>query len=291
MSDENVTLEETASEETIEQPVENQSVESVESPEGAEGASEDVTPKPESRKFAGKYTTVEDLEEAYQRSNAEATRMAQLLSQSTKETKTETSTPTYTPDQLEEFKEGRILEVSQAQALAAQAYASGNYQEAQKYEQAAKAAAGQIRLIDKELRKIEVESFSGSQKRIAAEERLKNDAVTVLKQYDKELVPGTELHTKASEILDNFVAMGMQSDSPIVQAQAVSLAAQALGIQSKNVAVNTRKELTKTISNALKEGVASGAGKASKGGAPLDFIKMSPKDFADYKRSKGLSVD
>lgn len=287
MSEENVTLEESASDE-IEQPetqtVESESVET----EGASGTSEEVTPKPETRKFAGKYATVEDLEEAYQRSNAEATRMAQQLSQFNQpKPETKTETPKFTSNQLEDFKEGRLLEVSQAQALAAKAYADGNYQEAQKFEAAAKESARQIRMIDAELRKMEIESFTGSQKKVAAEQRLQNDARQVLSQYKDQLVEGTELHTKASEILENFVAMGMQAESAIVQAQAVSLAAQALGIQSKNVAVNTRKELTKTISQALKDGVASGAGKAGKGGGAVDFMKMTDAEFKAYKAKRG----
>lgn len=287
MSEENVTLEESASDE-IEQPetqtVESESVES----EGATGTSEEVTPKPETRKYAGKYATVEDLEEAYQRSNAEATRMAQQLSQFNQpKQETKPETPKFTSSQLEDFKEGRLLEVSQAQALAAKAYADGNYQEAQKFEAAAKESARQIRMIDAELRKMEIESFTGSQKKVAAEQRLQNDARQVLSQYKDQLVEGTELHTKASEILENFVAMGMQAESAIVQAQAVSLAAQALGIQSKNVAVNTRKELTKTISQALKDGVASGAGKAGKGGGATDFMKMTDAEFKAYKAKRG----
>lgn len=287
MAEENATLENTASEETIEQPV-DQTVESVETESTTEGASTEVTPKEEVRKYAGKYATVEDLEAAYQRSNAEATRMAQQLSAfSQPRTESKPETPKYTSAQLEDFKEGRLLEVSQAQALASRLYAEGNYQEAQKYEQAAKESARQIRMIDAELRKMEVEQFSGSQKKIAAEQRLQTDARNVLVQYKDQLVEGTELHTKASEILENFAAMGMSAESAIVQAQAVSLAAQALGIQSKNVAVNTRKELTKSISNALKEGVASGAGKAAKGGVSQDFLKMSDKEFRDYKAKRG----
>ncbi len=285
MADENETLETTASEE---QPVETQPVESVESEGTSEGATEVVTPKEETRKYAGKYATVEDLEVAYQRSNAEATRMAQLLSQPRSESKPETQTPKYSSAQLEDFKEGRLLEVSQAQALASRLYAEGNYPEAQKYEQAAKTAASQIRMIDAELRKMEIEQYSGSQRKVAAEDRIRRDAQTVLSQYKDQIVPGTELHSKASELLDNFVAMGMDGQSDIVQAQAVSLAAQALGLQAKGVASKTRKELTQTISQALKDGVASGAGKAAKAASTPNFEKMTSKEFREYKIARGM---
>lgn len=285
MADENETLETTASEE---QPVESQPVESVESVGSSEGTTEVVTPKEEPRKYAGKYATVEDLEVAYQRSNAEATRMAQLLSQPRSEPKAETQTPKYSSAQLEDFKEGRLLEVSQAQALASRLYAEGNYPEAQKYEQAAKTAASQIRMIDAELRKMEIEQYSGTQRKVAAEDRIRRDAQTVLSQYKDQIVPGTELHSKASELLDNFVAMGMDGQSDIVQAQAVSLAAQALGLQAKGVASKTRKELTQTISQALKDGVASGAGKAAKATSTPNFEKMTSKEFREYKIARGM---
>lgn len=292
MADENETLEESASTE-VEQPEVDQTVETASESEGsqeggAEGASEEVTPKLETpRKYAGKYATVEDLEEAYQRSNAEGTRMAQQLAQLAQPQKTETKTePEFTPSQLEDFKEGRLVELGQAQSLASRAYAEGNVAEAQRYEQVAKESARQIRMIDAKLRKIEIEQFSGSQKKIAATDRLRNDAKQVIVQYADQLVEGTEFHTKASDILSNMLEMGHENNEH-TQAMAVSFAAQVLGVQSKGVAVNTRKELTKTISKALKDGVASGAGKAGKGGGNIDFMKMSDKEFREFKAKKG----
>jgi len=289
MSDENETLETTASE-VSEQPA-DQTVESVESQEtetsieAPEGVKEETTSEAP-RKFAGKYASVEELERAYQNSQSEASRMAQQLAQVSKP-KAETTTPKYSSTQLEDFKEGRLLEVSNAQTLAARLYAEGNYAEAQKYEAAAKESARQIRLIDAELRKMDIEQTFGSQKKAAAEARLLQDATSVLQQHRDQLVPGTELHGKASEFMEGFVAMGMDAENALVQAQAVSLAAQVLGLSSKSVAVNTRKELTKSISKALKEGVASGAGKAAAGSASQDFMKMTDKEFREYKAKRG----
>ncbi len=62
-------LEETQNVETSEATTETEVTETVEKPVTSEAP----------RKFAGKYSTVEDLEEAYKRSNSEATRMAQQL--------------------------------------------------------------------------------------------------------------------------------------------------------------------------------------------------------------------
>lgn len=286
MAGENETLEESTSTE-VEQLDDTQTVETSDATtetEATETVEKPVTSEAP-RKFAGKYSTVEDLEEAYRRSNAEASRMAQQLS-SAKPEKTEKTK--YSESQLEDWKEGRILEVANAQAAAAQAYASGDIAKAQQAEQIAKEAAKQIRMIDAELRSMSVTSTLSSEKKARAEGKLLNDAVTVLRQFKDDLVEGTALHTKASEFMEGFVAMGMDSENALVQAQAVSMAAQVLGLGSKKIAVDTRKQLTNTINQALKQGVVTGAGKASGGKvSATDFMKMSDKEFKAYKAQRG----
>ena len=288
MAGENETLEESTSTE-VEQLDDAQTVETSESQTTETEVTETVEKPATSeapRKFAGKYSTVEDLEEAYRRSNAEASRMAQQLSSSTKPEKTEK--PKYSESQLEDWKEGRILEVANAQAAAAQAYSQGDITKAQQAEQIAKEAAKQIRMIDAELRSMSVTSTLSSEKKARAEGKLLNDAVTVLRQFKDDLVEGTDLHTKASEFMEGFVAMGMDSENALVQAQAVSMAAQVLGLGSKKIAVDTRKQLTNTINQALKQGVVTGAGKATGGkGSTTDFMKMSDKEFRAYKAQRG----
>lgn len=287
MAGENETLEESTSTE-VEQPDETQTVETSESQtteEVTETVEKPVTSEAP-RKFAGKYSTVEDLEEAYRRSNAEATRMAQQLSSTTKPVTAEKTK--YTESQLEDWKEGRIIEVANAQAAAAQAYVQGDITKAQQAEQIAKEAAKQIRMIDAELRNMSVTSTLSSQKKAQAEGKLLNDAVTVLRQFKDDLVEGTDLHAKASEFMEGFVAMGMDSENALVQAQAVSMAAQVLGLGSKKIAVDTRKQLTNTINQALKQGVVTGAGKAAGSkGSSTDFMKMSDKEFRAYKAQRG----
>jgi len=81
--------------------------------------------------------------------------------------------------------------------------------------------------------------------------------------------------------------MGMDGQDALVQAQAVSMAAQVLGLSSKKVAQTTRKELTKNINQALKQGVQPGGGKATKSAAAPDFSKMSDAEFIKYKQSRG----
>lgn len=289
MAGENETLDESTSTE-VEQLEENQTVETSDATTETEVTETPVTEATSEapRKFAGKYSTVEDLEEAYKRSNAEASRMAQQLASSTKPVPATAEKPKYSESQLEDWKEGRILEVANAQASAAQAYAQGDITKAQQAEQIAKEAAKQIRMIDAELRSMTINSTLGSQKKAQAEGKLLNDAVTVLRQFKDDLVEGTDLHAKASEFMEGFAAMGMDSENALVQAQAVSMAAQVLGLGSKKIAVDTRKQLTNTINQALKQGVTAGAGKAAAGkGGAVDFMKMTDKQFREYKAQRG----
>ena len=281
MADENVTLEVPASEE---QPG-TQAVESV-TQEAAPAPDTTVTETPAPKLYAGKYKTVEELEAAYQNTSSEASRMSQRLA-AVEKPKTEKAEG-YSAEQLETWKEGRLLEVSQAQSNAARAYAEGRHTEAQQYEAQARESAKQIRLIDAELRKLDLAKYTQSTTRKVAEETLLSDAVEVLHQYRPELVPGTELHTKASAIMHQYGAMGYDLESPLVQAQAVSLAAQRLGLSSKKVAQITRKELTSNLTQALKDGVVQGAGKASKSASTTpDFTKMTDAEFVAYKRQRG----
>jgi hypothetical protein len=285
MAGENETLEDSTSTEQLEETQTVETSEATTETEVTETPEKEVTSEAP-RKFAGKYSTVEDLEEAYKRSNSEATRMAQQLASSNKPAVAEKTK--YSESQLEDWKEGRILEVANAQAAAAQAYSNGDVAKAHQAEQVAKEAAKQIRMIDAELRTMSITSTLGSQKKAQAEGKLLNDAVTVLRQFKDDLVEGTELHTKASEFMEGFVAMGSDPDNALVQAQAVSMAAQVLGLGSKKIAVDTRKQLTNTINQALKAGVTQGAGKAAAGkGGAVDFMKMSDKQFREYKAARG----
>ena len=75
----------------------------------------------------------------------------------------------------------------------------------------------------------------------------------------------------------------------LIQAQAVSIAAQLLGLSSKKVEQTTRKELTKNIQNALKAGVVTaGGGKAGKTAGTPDFLKMTDAQFRAYKAQHGM---
>lgn len=290
------TLEVTASDQT-EQPVEQAEVEApeetgteetpVESTETTETV--ETTPQPQSRLYANKYKSAEELERAYLESNAEASRMAaenaRLKHPAPAATKAEKSQ--YTSDQLETWKEGRIREVAQYENAAARLQAEGKFQEAHQAASQAAESARQVRLIDAELRKADIQAATQQSTSQAAERRLMSESVDLVRQYASDLVPGTPLYSKASEFLAGYAAMGLNVESPLVQAQSVAMAAQMLGLSSKKVEQTTRKELTKTINQALKSGVQAGAGKASKSASEPDFMNMSDADFIAYKAKRG----
>lgn len=291
--DQNETLDTSAS--AIEQPETDQAVESEvvseeqQAPEAGEQPAPKETPSVEPRLYAGKYKTDQELEQAYQSANAENSRMAAELArlrQPAQEPAKKTE-PQYSQEQLETWKEGRLLEVSQAQTAASRLYNEGRYQEAQAAEIQARESARQIRLIDAELRKMDIAASTQTSTKQSAEARIMSQAAHVIDQYKDQLVPGTELWNKSSEFLDGYRAMGWDINSPVVQAQAVAMGAQVLGLSSKKVEQTTRKELTKTMHQALKQGVVSGAGKGSKGAAAPSFMDMSDAEFIAYKAKRG----
>lgn len=280
------TLETTAS--VTEQPEHVQADES--STEVQEAPSE---PKETPELYAGKYKTVDDLVAAYKHSTAENSRMAQQLAANRPAQPTTPATKAekeHTPEQLESYKEDWLLELGNAQALAQQATVNGDAAAAEKYRERARQSAQQVRMIDAKLRETTIQSTIGSTKKQAAEARLLGEAKNVISQYSSELVEGTELHTKAIEFMQHYQDMGMDVNSAITQAQAVSMAAQVLGLGSKKVAAVTRKELANSMSAALKSGVTAGAGKAAKTSTAPNYAKMSDAEFIAYKQSIGLST-
>jgi hypothetical protein len=294
-------LDETLEQDTAsdEQPVENQAEEEAVTDEheepAPEGESEESdstetveNPAP-SRLFANKYKSPEELERAYLESQAEASRMAAELAKSRGTAKSETKEQKYTSDQLENWKEGYLREVSRNDAIAERLRMEGKFEDAQQYEAKAATAARQIRLIDRELRQLDIQNTLQTSSARDAESRLMSEAEKVVRQYVDQLTPGTPLYTKAYDLLQGYGAMGLDISSPIVQAQSVALAVQILGLPAKKIAQTTRKELTTKISQALKQGVVAGAGKGVASKKAPDFDNMPDAEFQAFKRSRGLA--
>lgn len=290
------TLEPTASEE-LEKPVEQADVEQVEveqaeAPEASTEVEETVeTPAPTTRKYADKYDSPDDLERAYKEQNAEASRMAAELAQLRRgqaPAQPKAEAPKYTNDQLENWKETRIREVAAYQNMAGRFEAEGNLQEARRYDGLAAESARQIRMIDAELRKNDIQATMGANTRQAAESQLLQQSVNVVRSFASDLVPGNPLYEKASEFLSGYKAMGLDTESPLIQAQSVAMAAQILGLGTKKVAQTVRKEMTTKINQALKQGVQAGGGKAAKSAGAPDFSKMTDDEFIAWKAKRGM---
>lgn len=288
------TLEDTASD-VVEQPVTDQAeVEATETDQTEEAPEAETTEtateaETSPRLFADKYKSAEELERAYREQNAEASRMAARLAQLERQ-KPEPAEqkPQYTSDQLEGYKEVRIREISKCDLAADRLRAEGKYAEADQMEARAAEAARQVRLIDAELRKMDIQSTLKQSTGRDAESRLMKEAGEIVKNHLADLVPGTRLYDKASEYLAGYAAMGMNTESPLIQAQSVAMAVQVLGLSSTKVEQKTRKELSKSINQALKSAVQTGAGKAAKSASAPNFLDMSDDDFIAWKAKRGL---
>lgn len=240
--------------------------------------------------YAGKYKSVEELEQGYRETSAQSSWMANALKERNAPPATNApiaSAPQYTADQLESWKEGRLREVAQHEALASRLQSEGNFTEAQKALQQSQESARQIRMIDKELRSIDIKEAMQAGTRQSAENVLLSQASGVLQSYKADLVEGTPLYAKATEFLQAYGNMGHNTQSAVTQAQAVAMAAQVLGIGAKAVATSTRKEIVANLNQNLRAGVVSAPAKAGKVAADPDFMRMSDKEFAAYKQQRG----
>ena len=272
-----------------EQPTEQAVAPAIETTEAPATIDSAVTTAP--KLYAGKYKSVEELEEGYRNTNAESSRMASLIQErmASPQPAAPVSAPatTYSAEQLETWKEGRIREVAQNEAIAARLQGENDYAGAQKYQTAAQESARQVRMIDKELRSIDIKEAMSAGTRQTAEHQLMSQASTVLQTYKADLVQGTPLYAKASEFLQAYGQMGHNTNSAVTQAQAVAMAAQVLGLGAKQAATNSRKEMLNDINTNLRAGVVTAPAKAGKSASEPDFNRMTDKEFAAYKQQRG----
>lgn len=242
--------------------------------------------------LAGKYTSTEELIKGYQHAQAEASRLAAELAgykkgvESAKGTQAPKTDPEYTPEQLKSWKTGYLTKLSDAQAAKRIALKDGDYESARKFEEEAITAATQISLIDDKLRDLDVQRVTRVTKQEGATKTILSEAQKVLTKYQTQLVEGTPLYAKASELWQNYLDMGY-ADNAVTQAQAVLLAAELTGTKPSGES-DTRKKLTASIGSALKQGVVAGAGKAKATTNQLpNFMEMSDQEFVEYKRKRG----
>lgn len=183
--------------------------------------------------------------------------------------------PTYSPEQLETWKEQWLVE------------ASTKPEKAQE-------AAHQVRLIDAELRKLEVNRFAGQQMASQVFDKIRADLQPILNQYKDDLQPGMPLYQEAQALHQQMVTLGMV-DNMATAGSAVLLALAKSGKLQAGGALKASQTATQNLNQALKSAAAAGSGAASQNAAPgPDFTKMNPKTpegvkaFQEYRRSLGV---
>lgn len=182
---------------------------------------------------------------------------------------------TYTPDQLETWKASYL--VQQAQAAA-----NGDLAQAQ-------AAAQQVILIDRELRKQEVHSYSQQSQRETAQQHYRSETAPIIQQLQPDLVPGNPLYEKAAQLYTQAVAAGNQANELTLN-QAIITAAALTGKFTSSLVQDTRKAFTTQVQTKLKEAVLAGSGGSTAGtrkeiGAE-DIAAMSDADFRKFHQAQ-----
>jgi hypothetical protein len=182
---------------------------------------------------------------------------------------------TYSAEQLETWKAGYL--VQQAQAAA-----GGDLQKAQE-------AAQQVILIDRELRKQEVQSYTQQTQRETAQNTWRAETAPVIQKLQADLVPGNPLYEKAAQLYTQAVAAGSLPNDLTLN-QAIITAAALTGKFTQSLVQDTRKEFTTQVQHKLKEAVLAGSGGSTAGtrkdlGAE-DINAMSDADFAKFHQAQ-----
>ena len=177
--------------------------------------------------------------------------------------------PTYSPEQLETWKEQWLAE---------------GYKNPEK----AQEAAHQVSLIDKELRKYEVNQYASRQTASAAYESLKAKVNPIIEQYKDDLMPGKPVYEAANAWHKQAVAAGMP-DNEMTATSALAWALVESGKLQQGVATKASADATKNLNQAIKSAAAAGSGAANQNAAPAkDFRTMSREDFQAYRKSLGV---
>lgn len=274
--EDNETLEQTASEQ--EQPVVEavapETQEAVAAPE-TDTMTEASTEQPsfETRAWAGKYQSPEELERAYLESQREASRMAGELSAMKK---SPVSTVTAEPKHKQ-------LEVQRNQW--AQVLRNPNISEQDRWQ-----ADEQVRLHDREIAYERAKyDFSTETTKRTAEQQLETESVQVLQHYSTDLNNmSSPLYQAASLRYDALTRAGYPEGN-ITKSLAVAYAAAQTGRDAKAAVQQDRGKLLKNLNATMKKAVVAGAGgpAAVKSGAVTakDIDSMSETEFAAYERN------
>lgn len=269
----NATLEETASEE---QPVQ-EAIADASSTETAPTETEPASATAEqpvfsTRKYAGKYPSVDELERGYIESRQEAERMAGELTALKR-------TPEQSASTLPKWKELEVERNKWAQHMRSPEI--DEIKRAEAYDQVSR----YDREIAKEQSKYEFEQHAT---RSTAEKALETDSLTLLNQYQTDLNNSTSpLYQAALTRYSQLVQAG-HPDNLNTKALSVAYAAALTGAGAQKAIAGDRSAMLKTLNKQVKQAVVAGAGGPSivKNGAitAKDIENMSPKEFAKYER-------
>ena len=241
-----------------------------------------ATPQAQERMWAGKFKSPDVLEESYQHLQSESSRMAQELAELRKQTAkpAEAAPPSFSTEQLETYKEQWLVE-------SATAAAAGDQAKAQQ-------AARQIRLIDAELRKSEVNAYAQRQTTSQAYTSLAQEVQPILAQYKDDLQAGTPVYNQANALYQQALAAGAPANE-ITATSACLLALAKSGKFQQNTTLKASEQATSQLNQALKAAAVAGGGGSNAGrSATPDIAGMDvstpqgKKAFEDYRASLGI---
>ena len=181
----------------------------------------------------------------------------------------------YSAEQLETWKASYLVQQAQSAAV-------GDLQKAQE-------AAQQVILIDRELRKQEVQSFTQQSQRETAQQHWRTETAPIVQKLQADLVPGNPLYEKAAQLYTQAVQAGSLPNELTLN-QAIITAAALTGKFTQSLVQDTRKEFTTQVQTKLKEAVLAGSGGSTAGtrkdlGAD-DINAMSDADFAKFHQAQ-----
>ena len=178
---------------------------------------------------------------------------------------------TYSPEQLETWKEQWLVEASTKPEKAME-------------------AAHQVRLIDAELRKLELTQFAGKQTASTAFEQLKSVAAPLLTKFQSEFQPGSPLLQETNVFYTQLLQAGMP-EGDMSKAVAALLALGKNGKFEQGVMTKASTDATKSLNQAIKSAAAAGSGAANTNAAQTpDFRTMTKDQFAAYRKGLGVGT-
>lgn len=270
---EDETINETASaEEPVSNAVSDETSHEAASSETEQASVQTEKPQLESRMFAGKYQSADELERAYLDSQREASRMAGELSAMKRTTDPATSA------------QPKWKELESERNKWAAHMRNGALDESARSQ-----ADDQVRLYDREIAYERAKhDLSQQSTRTHAEQQLEQDSTKLFQQYQTELDnPSSSLYQASLSRYQQLIQAGYP-DNVNTKALSVAYAAALTGAGTTKAIAGDRSAMLKTLNKQVKQAVVTGAGGPTpvKSGAVTSeqIANMTAKEFAKYER-------